>query len=373
MGKKVNGYQIIELFEQFSPKHLAMEGDPVGLQIGRLNQPVERVLIALDVLEEVVDEAIEKNVKLIIAHHPVIYRPLKTLHTDQPSGRMIAKLIQHDIAVYVAHTNLDITEGGVNDLLAEKLELTDTYVLVPTTEDKLRKIVVFTPEEHAEGVRQAMTDAGAGNLGDYHHCTFSSAGTGRFVPGKDASPFIGDRNKPEEVKEVRIETIVFESVQKAVIKAMIKAHPYEEVAYDVFEEATEGKQLGLGRIGLLQQPMTLDAFIQFVKEKFDVPGVRFVGDPAALIKKVAVLGGTGNKYMTAAKFSGADVYVTGDVDYHIAHDARVLGLTIVDPGHNIEKVMKLGTAREMKKRSSEKGFDIEFLPSSIHTDPFSFR
>ncbi|MDG5470834.1 Nif3-like dinuclear metal center hexameric protein [Jeotgalibacillus sp. ET6] len=373
MKKEANGYQIIELFEQFSPKNLAMEGDPGGLQIGRLNQKVKKVMTALDVLEEVVDEAVREGVNLIIAHHPIIYRPLKTIQTDLSSGRIIAKLIQHDIAVYVAHTNLDITDGGVNDLLAEQLKLSNTKVLVPTTEDRLKKVVVFAPESHAEQVRKAMAEAGAGQAGDYSHCSFTSTGTGRFMPAEGSDPFIGSVNELEEVKETRIETILFESIEKKVIQAMLKAHPYEEVAYDVFEESRKGPERGLGRVGTLNKKMTLNEFTDFVKIQFDIPALRYVGDPATSIQKVAVLGGTGNKYMKAAKFSGADVYVTGDVDYHIAHDAAALGLCIVDPGHNIEKVMKNGTAEEMKRRCEEKGFDVEFIASSIHTDPFSFK
>ncbi|MEW9500448.1 Nif3-like dinuclear metal center hexameric protein [Jeotgalibacillus marinus] len=373
MGKKVNGHEIIQLFEQFSPKKLAVEGDPIGLQIGRLNQPVEKVLVALDVLEEVVDEAIERNAKLIIAHHPIIYRPLRSLQTDQPSGRIIAKLIKHDIAVYVAHTNLDVTEGGVNDWLAEALELKNTSVLSPTTEDRLKKMVVFVPVQHADNVRQAMTNAGAGHISDYAHCTFTSLGTGRFMPKENATPFIGHANHIEQVEEVRIETVMYESFQSKVVSAMKTAHPYEEVAYDLYEEDRPGNQLGLGRVGVLNESMTLGQFTEHVKNKFDVPALRFVGNPADQVKKVAVLGGTGNKYMKAAKFSGADVYVTGDVDYHIAHDAMMMGLNIVDPGHNVEKVMKHGTVKEMAKRTKERGFDVTFIASNIHTDPFSFN
>ncbi|KIL44429.1 Nif3-like dinuclear metal center hexameric protein [Jeotgalibacillus soli] len=373
MEKQVNGHQIIQLFEQFSPKKLAMEHDPIGLQIGRLNQPVNRVLVALDVTEAVVDEAISQNAQLIIAHHPIIYRPLKYIHTDEPAGKIIAKLILHDIAVYVAHTNLDITEGGVNDWLADALQLTNTTVLVPTTEDHLKKLVVFVPKTHAEQVRQAMTEAGAGYIGDYSHCTFTSLGEGRFKPEEGTAPFIGAHHQLEVVEEARIETVVTSSIESSVIKAMIKAHPYEEVAYDVYPEDRKGKELGLGRVGVLADSMTLEEFCEHVKKSLDVPKVRFVGNLKDRIKKVAILGGTGNKYTKAAKFSGADVYVTGDVDYHIAHDAIMMGLRIVDPGHNIEKVMKKGTAVEMAKRCLDKGFNVEFIPSSIHTDPFSFQ
>ncbi len=168
-------------------------------------------MIALDVLENVIDEAIEKNVQLIIAHHPIIYRPLKNLLTDTVQGKMIEKLVKHDIAVYAAHTNLDVTIGGVNDLLANALELQDAEVLVPTFDTRLKKLVVFVPVSHAEDIRKVLGNAGAGSIGNYSHCSFSAKGTGRFMPGENTNPFLGEAGRLEEVEEVRLETIVPES------------------------------------------------------------------------------------------------------------------------------------------------------------------
>jgi dinuclear metal center YbgI/SA1388 family protein len=370
--KKVNGFQIIELFEQFAPKKFAMEGDPVGLQIGTLNKPVSRVMVALDVLENVVDEAIEKGIELIIAHHPLVYRPLKKIAVDEPGGRIIEKLIKHDIAVYAAHTNLDVAEGGVNDLLAEALGLQNTEVLVPTFEEKLRKLAVFVPLDHAEPVLKALGDAGAGFIGDYSHCSFSSQGTGRFLPGSGTNPFIGEAGKLEEVPELKIETIYPEHLEKTVVSAMLKVHPYEEPAYDLYPLAIKGRERGLGRIGELRQEMPLKEFAEFVKTALDAPGVRVVGSLDERIKKVAVLGGDGNKYYGHAKRKGADVYVTGDFYYHTAHDAMNIGLNIVDPGHHVEKIMKANVALKMQELAKNKGYDVDFVPSEQNTDPFIF-
>ncbi|RJS59714.1 Nif3-like dinuclear metal center hexameric protein [Bacillus sp. PK3_68] len=370
--KKTNGHEIIQLFEQFSPKRYAMEGDKIGLQVGRLNKPVERVLVALDVLEEVVDEAIEKDVQLIIAHHPLIFRPLKSIVTSDPAGRILEKLIKHDIAVYAAHTNLDVAKGGVNDLLAEALELMDTEVLVSTLEEDLKKLAVFVPKDYAESMREALGQAGAGFIGEYSHCSFSTDGMGRFMPGEQTNPYIGQSGQLETVEEVKVETIYPKSLEKAVLSAMLKAHPYEEVAYDIYSLDNEGERLGLGRIGKLKESMTLHEFAEHVKDKLDVKGVRVVGQLTDPVRKVAVLGGDGNKYFQSAKFKGADVYVTGDFYYHTAHDALAAGLNIVDPGHNVEKVMKTGTANKMTALAAEKSFDVEFIPSAIHTDPFTF-
>ena len=170
--KKVNGHEIINLFEQWSPKRFAMDGDPIGLHVGRLNRQVEKVLVTLDVNEEVIDEAIRNGANLVIAHHPPIFRPIKNIMTDTPQGRMIEKCIKNDITVYAAHTNLDVTPGGVNDLLASKLGLVDTGILEPTYIEQMYKLVVFSPETHAAEIRKVLGEAGAGAIGDYKFCTF---------------------------------------------------------------------------------------------------------------------------------------------------------------------------------------------------------
>lgn len=369
--KKANGHEIISLFEEFSPKGLAMEGDKIGLQIGKLNKPVENVMVTLDVLENVVDEAIKKNVQLIIAHHPPIFRPLQKIVTDTPQGRMFEKLIKHDIAVYAAHTNLDVTEGGVNDLLAHSLGLQNTELLVPTNEIKLKKLVVFVPASHSDLVRSALGSAGAGAIGNYSHCSFAGHGTGYFLPGENTDPFIGRAGELEAVQEERVETIFPESIEKKVLSAMLKAHPYEEAAYDIYPLDNKGTSMGLGRIGSIQE-MTLKDFSEHVKKVFGLSGVRVVGDLQALVKKVAVIGGDGGKYWSQAKFRGADVFVTGDMYYHTAHDALVSGLNIVDPGHHVEMVLKQGVTAVLTKMCSEKGYEVNIFPSELNTDPFQF-
>ncbi|MCQ6273654.1 Nif3-like dinuclear metal center hexameric protein [Bacillus sp. V3B] len=369
--KKINGHEMIQLFEQFAPKKYAMEGDKVGLQIGRLNKPLRRVMIALDVLEEVVDEAIEKEVDLIIAHHPLIYRPLQNITTDKLPGRMIEKLLKNEIAVYAAHTNLDVAKGGVNDLLAEALQLSHTEVLVPTHEVKLKKLVVYVPATESHQVKDALGNVGAGAIGNYSHCQFSTSGIGQFLPGEEANPHIGQNGKIEQVEEEKIETIFPDYLEKKVLQAMIKAHPYEEVAYDIYSLDNKGETLGLGRMGKIKE-MTLGEFVHKVKKALDVPTVRIVGDLQAKVKKVAVLGGDGNKYISSAKFKGADVYITGDLYYHVAHDAMMMGLNVIDPGHNVEKVMKKGVTHYLTKLCTEKDYDVHIFPSEKNTEPFQF-
>ncbi|WP_062104660.1 Nif3-like dinuclear metal center hexameric protein [Bacillus niameyensis] len=370
--RRINGYQMIQLFEEFSPKQYAFEGDPIGLQVGALNKPIKNVMIALDVLENVVDEAIMKQVDLIIAHHPMIFRPLKKLNMDDVQGRTIEKLIKNDITVYAAHTNLDVAKGGVNDMLAGALGLENTSVLVPTFEDKLKKLVVYVPFENADQMREALGKAGAGAIGEYSHCSFTSEGIGRFLPGDRSNPYIGEKGKIEQVEEVKIEMIYPESIEKKIVTAMLKAHPYEEPAYDLYDLVLKGEELGLGRLGELKEEMSLQEFALFVKEALHSPGVRVVGNLQDKVKKVAVLGGDGNKYYTHAKFKGADVYVTGDFYYHTAHDAMNLGLNIVDPGHTVEKIMKNGLTDVLKEFSADKGYDVNIFPSESDTNPFIF-
>ncbi|MCD7033074.1 Nif3-like dinuclear metal center hexameric protein [Metabacillus sp. GX 13764] len=372
MSKTPNGYEVIQLFEKFSPKKYAVEGDKIGLQIGTLNKRVKNIMIALDVLEEVVDEAIEKQADLIIAHHPPIFRPLKTVQTDQPAGRILEKCIKNDIAVYAAHTNLDVAEGGVNDLLAAALGLTDTKILAPTDQVKLKKLAVMVPASHTEEVKAAAAKAGAGHIGSYSHCFFSAKGEGQFLPLEGTDPYIGEQGKLEKTEELKLETIFPEEVQRAVIQAVVKAHPYEEPAYDIYPLDNEGPKLGLGRIGLLEEEMTLQQFAEHVKKSLNVEKVRMVGKKDSQVKKVAVLGGDGNKYISHAKFQGADAFVTGDLYYHTAHEAIMMGLNVIDPGHNVEKVMKQGVTDVMLAMCEENNYEVSIFPSEPNTDPFEF-
>ncbi|MBU7593611.1 Nif3-like dinuclear metal center hexameric protein [Metabacillus halosaccharovorans] len=372
MKKIPNGYEVIQLFEQYSPKSLAVEGDKIGLQIGTLNKKIEHVMVTLDVVESVVDEAIAKKVDLLIAHHPPIFRPIKNMTTDTAYGKMIEKCIKHDIAVYAAHTNLDVANGGVNDLLAEALQLKDVEVFIPTYEDQLKKLVVFIPSSYEKELRNALGKAGAGHIGEYSHCSFATKGEGSFLPLDKANPFIGERGKVEYVDESRVETIFTASIQKKVIQAMLKAHPYEEVAYDIYPLEQKGPVMGLGRIGIMKNELSLEEFAVYVKNSLGVERLRMVGDPSSKVKKVALLGGDGNKYIQQAKIKGADVYVTGDLYFHVAQDALMLNLNVIDPGHHVEKVMIEGVAKKLGELCQEHHFDVNVFGSRVDTNPFKF-
>jgi dinuclear metal center YbgI/SA1388 family protein len=366
------GQTVIQSFEQFAPKHYAIPDDSIGLQLGTLHKDIKKVLIALDVTNEVVDEAIAEQVDLIIAHHAIIFKPIKHIQTDTPPGQLYEKLIKHDIAVYIAHTNLDVAEGGVNDIMAELLGLKGLSPLKEIHTDKLNKLVVFVPKDYAEAVAQAMFRAGAGWIGDYSHCSFNIEGTGTFLPREGTDPFIGEQGKMERVDEVRIETIVPVSVQRKVIQALLKAHPYEEAAYDLYPMDLKGRAFGLGRVGQLAEPMNLNELAALSKKVFDVPAARVVGNLNKKINKVAVLGGSGGSYIRHAMHKGADVLVTGDIDYHTAHDALAAGLCLIDPGHNIEKILKERVSEILNEKLNKLKTDTVAIPSKISTEPFVF-
>lgn len=364
---------VIRILEEWVSPNLAMQGDKIGLQIGNPAQPVDKILVTLDVTEEVVEEAIETGAQLIVSHHAIIYSPIQKLRTDSYYGRTIAKLLAYDLSVYTAHTNLDIAEGGVNDALARLFGLRNVEILDRLQNQRLKKLVVFVPKDHHDAVLQAVCAAGAGWIGNYSHCTFNMSGTGTFLPQEGTNPFLGETGKLERVEEIRLETVVPDHLQEQVIRAMLAAHPYEEVAYDLYPLEIMGKPFGIGRVGVLDEMCRLDEFALQVKTKLGVPGVRMVGNRDRLVKKVAVLGGSGAQWIDAALAAGADVLVTADLKYHDAQDALYKGLALVDPGHNgMERIVVPVVAEFLNARFKELNYPARAIVSAVHTEPFDF-
>ncbi|MFD1850257.1 Nif3-like dinuclear metal center hexameric protein [Oceanobacillus bengalensis] len=371
MNKQLLHSDVFQLIEKWAPKKLAYEWDNVGLQVGSYNKVVKKIMITLDVLESVVDEAIREGVNLIIAHHPLLFKSLKQLNADTPQGRIISKLIQHDITVYAAHTNLDIANGGVNDILCNLLGIKDTSVLVESESKNLYKIAVYVPKTHTKIVQDVLSENGAGHIGNYSHCSFQTEGKRAFKPLEGTNPHIGTRHELAHVDEVRIETIVKEENLNDAISKMIEKHPYEEPAYDIFPLKNKGEKMGVGRIGSLASSTTLIDLCEHVKNRTEMNHVRVTGDLEKTVKKVAVLGGSGEKYIHLAKRKGADVYITGDMSFHVAQDAWAAGLAVIDAGHYIEKVMKEATKSYLDTMLKDKA-TIEVVTSKMNTDPFQF-
>ncbi|MCR4437041.1 MAG: Nif3-like dinuclear metal center hexameric protein [Clostridiales bacterium] len=361
--------EITKFLEKTAPLRLAEEWDNVGLMVGSLKQEINRVLVCLDATPAVIGEAVEKNVDLIISHHPFIFKGLKRINEEDEKGGSIHKLIKNNIGVYSAHTNLDAADEGVNAQLAALLGLKDIVNLKDYKAEKLYKMVVFVPEESVDSVRDAMSRAGAGWIGNYSDCSFMAAGTGTFRPLKGTNPYIGSEGKLEKVKEWRIETVVPTDRLKAVVDSMLDAHPYEEVAYDIYSLELKGKAYGFGKVGLLERPQALDSFIPFIKKALNVKDLRVIGKDGRMVKKVAVFCGSFDGDLGAVADKKADVLVTGDIKYHTALDIVEKGMCVIDAGHfNTERIIVPGLVELLKRRFS----GLEVLSSNVEKDPFEY-
>lgn len=362
---------IINLLESYAPKKMAEEWDNIGLQIGSPAQSVSCVFLSLDLNEEIVEEAQGVGADMLIVHHTPFFKPLKNLRTDLPGGRIIQKIVQQGMCLYTAHTNLDATVGGVNDVLARVLGLQYVELLTESWQEKLYKLAVFVPLEYTDKVRDAICEVGAGWIGNYSHCTFGTKGIGTFLPLEGTQPFIGQKGKLEKVEEIKIETIVPESRLNHVIKAMLEVHPYEEVAYDLYPLVNEREKAGIGRIGYLSKVLSLKEFIALVKEKLFLSMVRYCGDLEKKIEKVALCGGSGAGYISRAAFLGADVYLTADLKYHEAQEALARDLALVDAGHfGTEWPVVETVAAYLRQELLKK--DVKVVVSQINTNPFGF-
>ncbi|MCD2255822.1 Nif3-like dinuclear metal center hexameric protein [Agrilactobacillus fermenti] len=367
------GTELIHQIESLAPLMLKEPQDPSGLQLGDPTQPVHKIMVTLDVRPEVVAEAIAANVDFIFAHHPVMFHPARNLDTRDPQNKMYADLLSHHITVYAAHTNLDKAQGGMNDWLAEKIGLQDIQVLASQEPDQLYKFVVFTPLENADQMRHALGDAGAGMLGNYSHASFTGAGQGRFLPENHANPTIGAIGKAETVQESRIEFLIRRTQLTTMVATMRANHPYEEPAFDLIPLANTAPSIGLGRIGNLPEPVTVQALAQQIKHDFGLSGLRYVSpDPSKLVQKVAVIGGDAGKFYPNALKAHADVLITGDVYYHTAHDMLAAGLNVIDPGHHIESIVKTKMTALIQQWAVQFHWDVTCISSQLSTDPFRF-
>jgi dinuclear metal center YbgI/SA1388 family protein len=323
--------QIAEAVERIAPLSLAEEWDNCGLQVGDPEAQAERILIALTPLPEVFGEAEEKGADFLLFHHPLIFDPLKTIVTSSYPGGLLVRAIRNGHAVYAAHTNYDAAPAGVSVALAGALGLGGPLrVLSPR--GALRKLVVFVPEESVGAVAKALAEVGAGVIGDYTECTFRIRGTGTFRGGDETNPYLGEKGRLEKVEEVRMETVVPAHTVDCAIEAATAAHPYEEMALDVYPIEGSPDGYGYGRLGTLPDPLTAGELREHVSESLGFPS-RLVADPGLRIETVAVLGGSGGSFIPEAAASGVQAYVTGDIDYHDALLAESLGLTMIDAGH----------------------------------------
>lgn len=369
-GHVVRVADVAAVMDAWAPPSFAMEGDRVGLQLGRLDKPVTKVMVALDPYPQVVAEAVERQVDLLVTHHAMLFRPLQQIDTGTARGRAVQQALAADLAVFNAHTNLDIAAGGVNDVLAERLGLSDVVILDRLHNERLRKLVVFVPVDSHERVLQAVCEAGAGHIGAYSHCTFNTPGTGTFLPGQDTNPYIGKPGQLERTDEVRLETIVPESIAETVIRAMLEAHPYEEVAYDLYPLDIMGEPHGMGRVGNLPAPLAMREFAAHVRDRLGLSHIRFSGDAQMQVQRVAVLGGSGGRWAAKARQMGAEVLVTADCDHHTVAEAWQDGLAIVDATHAALEVPVVERMADVLKKHL--GDAVEVYVRDTEEDPFQW-
>jgi dinuclear metal center YbgI/SA1388 family protein len=363
---------IAGIINKFAPVALAETWDNPGLQVGDPTGSVERVMVSLDPCRTAMKAAVSSGCSVLVTHHPLIFTPLKRISSQDTIGSLLTFAIQNSLSVISAHTNYDVADGGLNDLLAERLGLLSVEPLKAGAPEKLVKLVVFVPVGHEEAVRTAMLPHLV-NLGNYAECSFQAAGTGTFKPLDGASPFAGEVGKRHYAEELRLEFLVREYDLAGALRSMRKAHPYEEPAFDLYPLLNKGPQGGIGRIGELSAPCTLIEFATAVKKALGAPGVRVVGTEAHPVRKVAVCGGSGAFLLNEATFKGANVLVTGDIKYHEARDAEASGLAVIDAGHYAtEAVAIAGIAAKLEEGLAARGFAAEVVTFEGEREPFVF-
>jgi dinuclear metal center YbgI/SA1388 family protein len=361
---------IAKIIEEWAPPSTAQSYDNVGLQVGRAERSVSRVIVALDLTPEVVDEAIRENADLIITHHPLLFRPLKTLTGGDFVSGLALRLAESGIALYAAHTNLDAARDGVSFALASSLDLRGVEFLT-TLDDSLCKLVTFVPESHELLVREAIAAAGGGRIGNYDSCAFAMRGVGYFRAGEGAKPAVGAADGTvQSVEEVRIEAEVPTWRVAQTIAALRSAHPYEEVAYDIYPQNRPYSGAGLGAIGDLPGPTTVSGFLAHVAATLNADVLRFSGPDEAEISRVAVCGGAGADLIDSARRAGAQAYVTSDISYHrffdVSDEHGTADLLLVDAGHYETEAE---TEQLLVERLRLSLPELEFHRTTVRTSP----
>ncbi|MEV7972126.1 Nif3-like dinuclear metal center hexameric protein [Cellulomonas sp. NPDC089187] len=374
--------EVIRLLDRRYPPHTAESWDRVGLVAGDPAAPVRKVLFAVDPVATVVDEALDWGADLIVTHHPLLLRGVHSVAGTEFKGALLHRLIRGGCALYTAHTNADSAPGGVADQLADLLGLVDTRPLVPTPAESLDKHVVFVPAEQASALVDALSAAGAGALGEYRRCAWTTTGEGTFTPSDDAHPTIGTAGQAAQVVEARVEMVAPRRLRAAVIAAMRAAHPYEEPAFDVLELARWDGPTGIGRVGELDPPLSLRALAERVAAVLPATaqGIRYSGPDDAQVRTVAVLGGSGDSLFDQVRASGADVYVTSDLRHHPASELRERAEFeqgtpyLIDTAHFASEWPWLpGAAQALMDDLAAQGTTVETRVSTRRTDPWTGR
>lgn len=362
--------ELMNILEDIAPVSLAESYDNPGLLVGGEDSTVKTILIALDLTEAILKEAVEKGVDAIITHHPIIFHPVKSINTGFVEGRILRGLIKNDINYIAMHTNMDKCKGGLNDYLAELAGIKSAKVMEDETE--CCQISVYVPGTYAQVVKSAMFDAGAGLVGDYKGCVFETSGTGEFEPMEGAIPFTGQVGKTERAEEVKLEVYCDTYRLGKVICAMRSAHPYERPVYYAFKSRSYG-EYGFGRHGELEKAMSLKEYCAFIKDALNLPFLEYIGDEKKMIKTVGVCSGAGgDMYETAVKM-GLDAFITGDIKHNVAVFASGNDTALINAGHyGTEVIFKNILSSHLQNRFNELKCSVNIIYSQVEKSPWSY-
>ncbi len=358
---------IIKILEEWAPSVYSEDFDNVGLLTGDPESNCTGILVTLDTIESIIDEAIEKKCNLIVSFHPIIFSSLKKISKSDYVQKTIFKAIQNNISIYAIHTSLDNHKYGVNHKMAEKLNLINTKILIPKN-DTLRKLIVNVPKSNANNLIDALHNTGAGLLGNYENCSFSLTGKGTFKGNKFSKPNIGDPEKKTYIKEKQIQLVFQKHLESKILKTLFENHPYESVAYDILSLNNINPDIGMGLLGSLEKSLNENEFISLIKKTFKTPTVRHSKLLNKTIKKVALLGGSGSFAIDSTIKQNADVFITSDLKYHNFFMAENK-IVVMDIGHyESEQFTKNLIYDFLKKKLS----NFAIVLSNINTNPVNY-
>ncbi len=359
---------ILSALEVFAPPIYQESYDNSGLQVGSMEQEIKGILLSLDLTEAILEEAMQRNCNMIVAHHPLIFSGLKRIAGRTYVERVVQKAIKNDICIYAAHTNLDNMRHGVNAKIAQKLGLERTSILSPMP-GLLSKLYTYAPLDAADKVRDALFAAGAGDIGKYSECSFNTKGRGSFRPGADADPAIGEAGGSREtLEEVKIEVLVPKHAQGKILRALFDSHPYEEVAYELIAMQNTNQDIGAGMIGYFPEAMEEMDFLRHLKARMKTDCVKYTALSGKKVQKVAICGGSGSFLLKDAIAAGANAFITGDFKYHQFFDADG-EIIICDIGHYESEQF---TPEIFKEILNEKFPNFAVLLSNLVTNPVKY-
>ncbi len=359
--------EIIKVLEEMAPLAYAEDFDNVGILVGNQDNEATGVLVCHDALESVIDEATTKKCNLVVCFHPILFSGIKKITGKNYVERSVIKAIKNDIAIYAVHTALDNHKNGVNKIFCDALGLINTKILVPKP-NFIQKLVTYTIPENKEQVLNALFEAGAGKIGNYEDCSYTSQGIGTYRGNENSNPEIGERFEFVEAQEIKIEVTFEKHLQSKILEALFKNHVYEEVAYEIFDLQNAHQNIGLGMVGELEKPLTEIEFLELVKNKMQCGGIRHSSLLGKSIKKVAVLGGSGSFAIKNAIQAGADVFLTADLKYHNFYESENQ-IVLADIGHfESERYTKNYIVDYLK----EKITNFAFVLSEENTNPVKY-